>query len=333
MLFITNRPAFYKIKLYNEIARHKDIFVLFTNNKAGVRNKDFYDSESFFNYSFWQQFTFVEKIKFFAKLLFDKSDVAIGGWDCWLNWVAVFLSPRQKNAVVIESSYLESTCRGWKAILKRIFLARISRAYCSGKSNARLMECLNFKGEIIITKGVGLYRRQPQPIFAEKKDAVKKFLYVGRLSEEKNLKFLISVFNDLPEYTLSIAGFGPQEEELKKIAKSNIEFLGTILNKDLPQIYKAHDVFILFSTSEPWGLVVEEAMNNGLPVIVSEHVGCAEEIISDHINGLVVPLDNPAALQKALHEISHLDLYNKLKANVCNQDYEEIENYQIKCYL
>lgn len=54
-----------------------------------------------------------------------------------------------------------------------------------------------------------------QPSFIYKTQ-IRNFLYVGRLSEEKNLKLLIDVFNSLPDLKLNIIGFGPQEEVLKK---------------------------------------------------------------------------------------------------------------------
>ncbi len=85
---------------------------------------------------------------------------------------------------------------------------------------------------------------------------------------------------------LEVFDFVLTEEELKAMAKQNVHFLGAINNKELSGYYQKMDVFVLPSLIEPWGLVVEEALNNGLPVIVSDRVGCAEEII-DESNGIV----------------------------------------------
>ena len=318
--------------LYNEIAKKRDIFVLYTQMASASRNADFYNAEAEFKYAFWHNLNLWQKTKFLFSL-FRAEEVIIGGWDNRLNWLLAFLLPRKRNSVVVESSILESVVTGWKAWLKKIFLSRISKAYCSGVSNAELMRKLHFKGEIVITRGVGLYRRQETPQFVEKIEPIAKFLYVGRLSPEKNLKFLISVFNELPEYQLTIAGFGPLEKMLKSFAGKNITFAGAIPNAELPDVYKNHDCFVLFSKSESWGLVVEEAMNNGLPVILSEHIGCAAEIVSDGENGLIVPLNDKDALKSAVKKMCDLKNYNYMRKNVCSRDYAEIERQQIECYL
>lgn len=110
------------------------------------------------------------------------------------------------------------------------------------------------------------------------------------ISERFNL--VVEVFqrlkNTLPSLRLTIVGFGEQEDELRALAGANVTFAGAVNNKRLPEIYQAHDVFILPSKSEPWGLVVEEALNNGMPVIVSDRVGCHKALINAQ-NGLVFP--------------------------------------------
>ena len=333
MIFITNVPSFYKIFLYNEINKKRDVYVLFNGKDKCERNSDFSAAVAEFKFDSLAKMSFGAKLKFLIRLIKGREEVVIGGWDHWFNWIAAFLSPRRKNSVVVESSYLESTAAGIKGVLKRIFLSRISKAYCSGQSNVKLMYNLGFNGTVTVTGGVGVYRRQGCPVFTEKKIPVKNFLYVGRLASEKNLNFLIKLFNALPEYTLNIVGFGNQEEELKAIAAENIKFLGAVPNAELSEIYKKNDVFILFSKSEPWGLVIEEAMNNGLPVIVSDHVGCAEAIVKNGENGFIVPLDDSEALKQKIFEISDLAVYNRLRKNVCSIDFFEIERKQIECYL
>jgi glycosyltransferase involved in cell wall biosynthesis len=115
------------------------------------------------------------------------------------------------------------------------------------------------------------------------------------------------------------------------MAKPNIKFTGAINNKDLPSYYQRADVFILPSLSEVWGLVVEEALNNGTPVMVSDRVGCAEEIISND-NGVVFSL-NPDNFEEQLSKICDIDTYNNMRKHIANMDFEAIEQYQINCYL
>lgn len=158
-------------------------------------------------------------------------------------------------------------------------------------------------------------------------------LYVGRLSPEKNLRRLIEVVNRHPEWHLSIVGFGPLEEELKAISESNIHLLGAINNEDLPKIYQSHDAFVLPSTSEPWGLVVEEALNNGIPVAVSERAGCSDDWVKDGRLGILFNPFSEEAIECALSSILTKETNNRLRKNISLLDFEKIAISQINCYL
>ena len=242
------------------------------------------------------------------------------------------MSCKRKNSIVVESSLHESSTIGIKGFIKRLFLSRVSRVYASGKCQKALVEELGFHKEIVITKGVGVFNLVPQPPYAER-DRVSKFLFVGRLTAVKNLQFLIQVFNEFPNCQLTIAGFGELESELRSIASENIKFIGAVPNKHLTKIYQDHDVFILPSYSEPWGLVVEEALNNGLPVIVSDRVGCADEIIEEGKNGLIFKNNDDKSLQDCIKKIQEVNLYNKMRKFISELDFEEIERAQAQCYI
>jgi len=334
IIFITNLPSFYKINLYNKIARHKNILVVFTHDSDIQRNEDFYEGTREFSFISIAKKSIFSKISFILNLCNNKpyQQLILVGWDQLVLWFAAFKSPKKKNSLVIESSILESSVTEFKGLLKKIFCSRISKAYVSGKSQADLINALGFRGEIIITKGVGLFRIRPNPIFQEV-SSIKNFMYVGRLSPEKNLQFLIETFNQLPKLTLSVVGFGPQELFLKSIAKQNIVFHGAIPNAELYKVYLQNDVFVLPSISEPWGIVVEEALNNGLPVIVSDKVGCSAEIVEVDKNGLIFRLEEKDSLYKAILKITDPLYYNFLRKNICHMDFKKIAEQQVNCYL
>lgn len=331
-IVVTNIPAFYKIRMYNELNKQVDLTVIFTDYNDSDRNKDFVNGEIEFRCEFLNGST-KKKIKKAVNIVksIDYNELILGGWDHPVLWALAFRFPKHKNAVFIESSYFESQTNGLKGFLKKIFVSRLSKVYASGKSQCKITDSLGFKGETIITKGVGVFNYIPQPIY-EPRSEVKNFMYVGRFVEVKNLKFLIFVFNSLPQYNLYLVGFGEQEKELKAIAKENIHFLGAIENNKLSAIYQQMDVFVLPSKVEPWGLVVEEALNNGIPVIVSDRVGCAEEIINEN-NGVIFHYDDMEDLKKAIAIISELDFYNSLRRNISGLNFEQIEKQQIACYF
>ena len=142
---------------------------------------------------------------------------------------------------------------------------------------------------------------------------------------------MIDKFNHYPDLELTIIGFGELEDELKSKAKDNIHFLGAVDNEKLSIYYQDADVFILPSLSEPWGLVVEEALNNGTPVMISEQVGCAEDLVNEN-TGVVFSLKGNDFDAK-LKEIRDIDRYNSMCRFISTLDYEKIEQEQVNCYL
>ena len=324
-VFITNLPAFYKIKLFNEIAKRQDIKVIFLEKTGVDRLPDFYDEPIMFSYAFTDN---ILKILHYAA---KTREIIVGGWDSKENWFFAFAFPKKKLGIMVESSCYESMVTGLRGLLKKIFLSRIATAYCGGVPHKELMLRLGFKGEIRMTGGVGLIRRQPQSQYEPRK-TVSRFLYVGRLVAVKNLELLIDVFNELPDLHLDIIGFGVLEEELKQLASKNISFLGAIDNAALGAYYQVSDVFVLPSTSEPWGLVVEEALNNGCPVIVSDKVGCKDDLVSAE-TGLVFEHSSKESLKEAIKKMCDVNFYNRLRLGVSKLDFEKRERAQIEAFL
>jgi glycosyltransferase involved in cell wall biosynthesis len=75
--------------------------------------------------------------------------------------------------------------------------------------------------------------------------------------------------------------------------------------EELGAYYALARCFVLPSTSEPWGLVVNEAMSASLPVIVSSHCGCVEDLVEDGVNGFVFDPHDARALAALLEKASN----------------------------
>ena len=101
-----------------------------------------------------------------------------------------------------------------------------------------------------------------------------------------------------------MVGNGPLEPELRRQAAGapNIFFAPFQNQTQMPRTYAAADLLVLPSESESWGLAVNEAMCLGLPIIVSHHVGCAQDLVHSGRNGLVFPAGDVEALTRALRE-------------------------------
>ncbi len=117
-------------------------------------------------------------------------------------------------------------------------------------------------------------------------------LYVGRISKDKDLPFLLKIYQRLVEedekWNLLIAGDGPYFQELQRETRhyERVLLLGRVDYNALPELYSAADLFIFPSTTDTFGLVVLEAQACGLPAIVSDQGG-PKEIIEDHRTGLI----------------------------------------------
>ena len=340
-LIITNIPAFYKTNLYNAIHQQIPIEVVYTgakdslaNGKTAIRNKDFLKGEMLFPHHFLIGNTFSKTFQLLKILKNNYSEVIIGGWDAFLLLLVAFLNPKKNNALVVESSYKESATSGIKAFIKKLFIRRIHKVYASGVSQEKLVQLLGFKNKCVITKGVGIYNRKFDlaPLKTTQKP-ITNFLYVGRLSDEKNIFFMMEAFKQRPHLTLNIIGYGPLEQQISTVKPNNVHLLGAVPNKQLAEYYQANDVFVLLSHSETWGLVVEEALNNCLPVLLSENVGCAEELDIEGNYGLLTSSNDLEKYLQAIDKLQNIEFYNELCNNIHNINFKQIETQQIDKYI
>jgi len=127
------------------------------------------------------------------------------------------------------------------------------------------------------------------------KSTLPYILFVGRLSEEKNLTSLIELarmfVTDNLNYRIKIIGEGNEYNNLSSlINKENlpIDLEGAKNWNQLDAIYKSAIAFILPSLNETWGMVANEALEMGVPVICSSACGCADDLVINEVNGLVL---------------------------------------------
>lgn len=337
IVFFTNQPAFYKINLYNEVSKSRRILVIFLGTIENGRTKDFITGNMNFEYLFINKIKCEKRNKLrscFKLIKILKSieyDLMITmGWSYIEDFIIPFISSKRKNGLVCESSIYESNLDNWKKYLKKLICLRMKYAFVSGQPHKEILEKLNFKGKIVITGGVGLFNKnkiERKKVENSKKEF--KYLCVARLIPVKNLEFLINVFNKNRK-NLTIAGQGILEEKLKKIAKENIRFTGHIPNKEIGKLYQEHDIFILSSKSETWGLVVEEALYNRLPVLVSDKVGSNIDLVENYNSGEIFKFDNENDLNKKIKKMeNNYDYYkeNTKKINFKERDKKQIEAY------
>jgi len=136
------------------------------------------------------------------------------------------------------------------------------------------------------------------------------FLFAGKLEAKKAPDVLLGAFLELEEQAahLVVVGDGPMAESLRSRGNEHprVHFLGFQNQSRMPVVYRLGDVFVLPSRgpNETWGLAVNEAMACGRPVVVTDRVGCAPDLIDDGENGHVVPADDASALRGVLASLA-----------------------------
>ncbi|HXY80250.1 MAG TPA: glycosyltransferase family 4 protein [Gaiellaceae bacterium] len=134
-------------------------------------------------------------------------------------------------------------------------------------------------------------------------------LTVARLAPEKGIDTLIEAVAaaDDPRLALVVAGEGPERDTLSRLAAERgvrASFAGDVPWERIVEVYAACDVFALLSRHEPWGVVVNEAGACGLPLVLSDRVGAAYDLLRNGENGIRVPAGDVPAAAVALRELA-----------------------------
>jgi len=154
-------------------------------------------------------------------------------------------------------------------------------------------------------------------------------LYAGRISKDKNLDMLCSIYDtlthEIENINLIIAGDGPYLNELQNKMKdsSRVYFTGPLPRFELPALYSAADVFVFPSTTDTFGMVVMEAQACELPALVTD-VGGPQGIIIHEETGFIVKHDDAAAWTEQLQLLYELKTrkpaaYNTMRMLARNQ--------------
>ncbi|RYC70630.1 MULTISPECIES: glycosyltransferase family 4 protein [Spirosoma] len=222
-----------------------------------------------------------------------------------------------------ESTAADHQRGGWKEQLKRWILSRCDGFFCFGSQSATYLIQLGIAPHKILLRKNSVdntalrtaYLQARQHRSAQQHSLgirTRNFVFVGRLIAVKNLKALLNAFADAQaqaehaaDWGLILLGDGPEKSALLEQAATRgssdaVHFLPGRPWYQVPDVLAISDVLVLPSLSEPWGLVVNEAMACGLPVIVSNRCGCAPDLVRHGENGFVFDPDQPDELTRHL---------------------------------
>ena len=334
LAFVTNFCPHYRVKTFESLARTCDVDYFFysTSNewywqqKHGVRSGDF-------RYTYLQGFQLTRRMRVVPSLLtklwrnYDVFIKCINGRFAlpvtylvarlrrkpFVLWTGIWMSLetpfhrlvfpltlwiyRHADAIVVYGEHVKRYLVSLNVAPEKIFVA--AHAVDNSEYNHAIME------------GQKAALRAKLKLTSEK-----VVLYLGRLEEEKGVDYLIRAFVRLnpPDAVLLVVGDGSARESVKAlVVKHGIQertrFVGYVAPEEALTFYAIADLFVLPSVTmptgkEPWGLVVNEAMNQGLPVVATEAVGAAAGgLVQSGVNGYVVPERDSEALALAVERI------------------------------
>jgi 1,2-diacylglycerol 3-alpha-glucosyltransferase len=253
---------------------------------------------------------------------YQPAAVAIPGWSgnvalAALSWCLKTVRP----AIVMSESQAADETRGWpKEPIKKRIVGMCSTGLVGGAAHVNYLATLGMSRDRIFTG----YDVVDNGYFAGHSDAARQdaaslrarlnlpekyFLASSRFIAKKNLPRLLEAYRGYRRlagptaWKLVLLGDGPLKPQLVASIRqldlaSDVLLPGFKQYDELPAYYGLAGAFVHASTTEPWGLVVNEAMACGLPVLVSERCGCAPDLVVDGKNGFTFnPLHVPALTQ------------------------------------
>ena len=295
--------SYYKNIVFNEFYKHHQNFkVIHLAETEKIRDWKIDLSDIKYPYEVLGKGSIDNYNKFyFAKKIWDKLDqekpnvIYLGGYFHISFWVALLWAKihRVKTILEMDSNKFDHVRIDWKEFIKKQFVKNCDVGLSYGELSKSYFIELGMPAEkIIIKPNVSSSSLFYKSNILEKPNCMtlnKYFIYVGRFSEEKNLILMLNAFNKASkqllnlEWGLLLVGSGPQEKELKSYIEDNgiqnITFSGFVDKHELVKYYNHSDVFILPSIRETWGMVVNEAMMCGLPVIVTSQSGCSLDLV------------------------------------------------------
>jgi 1,2-diacylglycerol 3-alpha-glucosyltransferase len=263
------------------------------------------------------------------------SAVAIPGWADAIAFSAIQWCMANGVPIIVmsETTEWDEPRRPWKEWIKRRILRTCAAGLVGGQPHAEYLSRLGMSREHIFQG----YDAVDNDYFTQKAKEAKSqgpeirkkhglpenyFLASARFVDKKNLFNLIRAYGRYHElakkdpgrkngqtWDLVLLGDGPLKPALSSFVASLglqkfVLMPGFKQYNELPEFYALAKVFIHASTVEQWGLVVNEAMASGLPVLVSSRCGCAQDLVKPGVNGFTFDPYNPAEIAEKMFQIS-----------------------------
>lgn len=334
LVILTEIISPYRIPLFNALTDHPDVdlhVIFLAETDPSLRQWRVYKDEIQFSYEVlpcWRRKVrgvnvLLNRGVLHALSAASPKAILCGGYNYIASWQAlIWAKARSVPLLLWSESNLHELRRGHPLVefLKSEFIGRCDAFVVPGQWAAEYLHAHQIREDVIFTapnavdndlfaSAAGVARSNSAAKRRELSLPNRYFLFVGRLVREKGVFELLSAYANLDENLrrqvgLVFAGDGPCREQLQQQAASipngEIRFAGFTHREQLAAYYALADMLILPTYTDTWGLVVNEAMACGLPVILSRAAGCGPDLLKENWNGLLVPPRDAGALTLAM---------------------------------
>lgn len=328
VLFITNYPSPYRVSFFDELAKYMDVTVLFSDRIEDKKHRS----------ADW----FISGEGRFRAVQLEKRVASTGGRDLcldvtkWLRqkWDVIVVCGYAYPTVVLAMVYLRlhripfymevdggliRENSGPKHWFKRLLVSQASHWISSGRHTTRYLVHYGAREQdTFLYPFTSLWQREipaAVPAEEEKRQLQRKLgmteekivLYVGRFDPKKGMDCLLQACPALNKTAgVYFVGGEPTQEHLsfcKAEGLENIHFVGFKKKEALVDYYRASDLLVLPTQSDVWGLVINEAMAQGLPIVTTDRCVAGLELVENGRNGYIIPVDDQQALSDAINRV------------------------------
>jgi glycosyltransferase involved in cell wall biosynthesis len=349
VLYITNIPSPYMVNLFNELGKYCDLTVLYERENASDRDKSWFSKNEVRTY---KSFT-LSGIKFGHEAALNISilpwlrkdyDIFVTGYSSPTGMLTFdYLRLLKKTFIFNADGGIVKKDTLIKFLLKKHFIGGASYYLSSGKVTADYLVHYGAKKERIFYYPFSSLMKNDflkKDLSPDEKTSYKeKFnikqkkmvLSVGQFIYRKGFDVLInSCINLQSDIGVYIVGGVPPKEYLQLIEKldlHNITFMSFLDKSTLLDLYKAADVFVLPTREDVWGLVINEAMSQGLPIITTDRCVAGLELVENGKNGFIVKINDPVGLAE---KINRIVLNDELQKKMSAISLKKIAEYTIE---
>jgi glycosyltransferase involved in cell wall biosynthesis len=355
VILLTETISPYRIPLFNEIAGHlgEQFLVLFFGETEKRRLWRIYKEKIRFRYEVLMHLLlqkkglepyFLNPTILYKLMKYSPSVIIVSGYYNPSSLLAMLYAKCFYRRIILwceSNKYEQRLNYPLTEAYKRWFVRNCTEYIVPGKASFEYLLSLRAAVEKIWIAPNAVdndYFRQACDKYRETKEAFKKakgysekiILYVGRLIDRKGILDLLKAFQILSREQLDLGlllvGSGEGEKRYKNFCKTNniknVFFEGFVHQEELPAYYAASDVFVLPTHSDPWGLVLNEAMVCKLPIISSDVAGAAYDLIINGENGYRYEKGNIGELIETLKKVLNSD-----RKSMGMKSYEIIQNF------